>query len=308
MCMNEHQLYVKLYPEMLARSQSVEAFVKKVWELVGGGKQLGVAYDHVFNTPSLNHHAYPYTGNSQLVSQSLRFISTAIRSGAYRDIFETRDTIQGLIAGVVVPNLALRTRDIESFEDSPLEYVRAELQVSEISTPRQAAADVVKALAGVGPETELATTTIVFEWISRALAEASQGGEYGWKSKDAAVYLFEAVATRSGTLAVRVLSLKLSASSTLMTFDASTARRDGNKPEREYRTVVCGQHIRRSSGRRQRCPPCSAGRCDQVSIHVPLSGMFRGLHESDRCVIACTLIRVLNSSQKNSWFPCCRCS
>ena len=47
--MNEHQLYVKLYPEMLARSQSVGAFVKKVWELVGGGKQLGVAYDQVFN-------------------------------------------------------------------------------------------------------------------------------------------------------------------------------------------------------------------------------------------------------------------
>jgi exportin-2 (importin alpha re-exporter) len=45
--MNEHQLYVKLYPEMLARSQSVGTFVKKVWELVGGGKQLGVAYDQV---------------------------------------------------------------------------------------------------------------------------------------------------------------------------------------------------------------------------------------------------------------------
>ncbi|KAI0283530.1 CAS/CSE protein [Russula brevipes] len=176
------ELYVKLYPEMLARSQSVGTFVKKVWELVGGGKQLGIAYD-------------------QLVSQSLRFISTAIRSGAYRDIFETRDTIQGLIAGVVVPNLALRTRDVEAFEDTPLEYVRGELQVSEISTPRQAAADVVKALTSAGPENEVATTAIVSEWISRALSEAAQGGEFGWKSKDAAVYLFEAVATRSGTLA-----------------------------------------------------------------------------------------------------------
>ena len=40
-------MYVKLYPEMLARSQSVEAFVRAVWELVGGGKQLGIAYDPV---------------------------------------------------------------------------------------------------------------------------------------------------------------------------------------------------------------------------------------------------------------------
>ena len=36
----------------------------------------------------------------QLVSQYLRFISTAIRSDAYRNIFEAPDIIQGLIAGV----------------------------------------------------------------------------------------------------------------------------------------------------------------------------------------------------------------
>lgn len=37
---------------MLARSQSVGAFVKKVWELVGGGKQLGIAYDQVLGASS----------------------------------------------------------------------------------------------------------------------------------------------------------------------------------------------------------------------------------------------------------------
>ena len=54
-----------------------------------------------------------------------------IRSGAYRDIFEAHDTIQGLIVGVVAPNLTLRPRDVEAFKDTPLEYVRGELQVSE---------------------------------------------------------------------------------------------------------------------------------------------------------------------------------
>ena len=43
-----------------------------------------------------------------------------------------------------MPNLALRTRDVEAFEDTPPEYVRAELHVSEVATPRQAAADVVQ--------------------------------------------------------------------------------------------------------------------------------------------------------------------
>ena len=70
--------------------------------------------------------------------------------------------------------------------------------------PRQAAADVVKALGGVGPDSESATTEVALEWTGRALAEASAGcgSEDAWKNKDVVVYLFEAVATRSGTLTV----------------------------------------------------------------------------------------------------------
>jgi hypothetical protein len=62
--MNEHQLYVKLYPEMLARSHSVGAFVKKVWELVGVGKQLGIAYDQVVALLPLARRESPYASNS----------------------------------------------------------------------------------------------------------------------------------------------------------------------------------------------------------------------------------------------------
>ena len=39
---------------MLARSHSVGAFVRKVWDLVGGGKQLGIAYDQVVHPSSLS--------------------------------------------------------------------------------------------------------------------------------------------------------------------------------------------------------------------------------------------------------------
>ena len=69
-----------------------------------------------------------------------------------------------------MPNFALRTRDVEAFEDTPLEYVRGELQVSEVATPRQAAADVVKELVGVGPNSESVTTALALESIGRGLA------------------------------------------------------------------------------------------------------------------------------------------
>ncbi|THH15070.1 hypothetical protein EW146_g5342 [Bondarzewia mesenterica] len=106
------EMYAKLYPEVLARSSSVEVFVRAIWELVGGGKQLGISYD-------------------SLVSQSLRFISTAIRSGSYKDLFGSRDTISGLVQGVVVPNVGLREHDLEIFEDSPLEFIRGDLAASD---------------------------------------------------------------------------------------------------------------------------------------------------------------------------------
>ena len=103
-----------------------------------------------------------------------------------------------------MPNLALCTRNVEAFEDTPPEYVRAELHVSEVSTPRQAAADVVNALRGIGPDSESATTEVVLKWTGRALVEvlAGRGSEDVWKKKDIVVYLFEAVAMRSGTLKV----------------------------------------------------------------------------------------------------------
>ncbi|KAI0321195.1 Cse1-domain-containing protein [Amylostereum chailletii] len=181
------EMYVKLYPEVLQRSQSVEAFVRAVWELVGGGKQLGIAYD-------------------QLVSQALRFISTAIRAGPYKDLFSSRDTISGLIQGVVVPNVGVREQDLEAFEDSPLEFVRGDMLVTEISTPRQAAGDVIKALVSSGFEQD--TTDILNEWILRGLETYAKHktSDEGWKSKDTAIYLFESLATRGGTTSHGVTS------------------------------------------------------------------------------------------------------
>ena len=73
---------------------------------------------------------------AQLVSQTLRFISTVIRSGFYRDISEAPDTIRWLIAGVFVPNFTLRTRDVEAFEDMPLAHVRSDC--TSRRSPRQA--------------------------------------------------------------------------------------------------------------------------------------------------------------------------
>ncbi|KAF8963542.1 importin alpha re-exporter [Flammula alnicola] len=176
------ELFIKLYPEQLQKSPAVETLVQSVWSLIGSNKLPGV-------------------GDDALVSQSLGFISTAIRSGYYKSLFSARETISSLVQGVVVPNVALREHDVEQFEDDPLEFIRLDLAVSatgiDLATRRQAAADVLRALVGSGYDAE--ATEIVGSWINTGLSEYASNKEENWKAKDSAVYLLTAVATRGST-------------------------------------------------------------------------------------------------------------
>lgn len=106
--LNHLQLYTHHYPELLTSSSSVETYVRALWELLGGGSRIGVSYDGVrLLCVLLSSHPHFFM-RPQLVSQSLRFLSTAIRSGNYKQIFEAKETIAGLVEGVVVPNVGLR--------------------------------------------------------------------------------------------------------------------------------------------------------------------------------------------------------
>ena len=128
--------------------------------------------------------------------------------------------------------------------------ISAELHVSGVATPRQAAADVVKAFGDIGADSERATTEVSLKRIGRVLPEASagRGGEDAWTSNDAVVYLFEAIATRNGTLTVR-LSLSLCADCAELSESAAhAARRDGYESECKYRAVVRGQYLWRPPG------------------------------------------------------------
>jgi len=131
----------------------------------------------------------------------LRFISTAIRSGYYKELFSSKENISLLVQGVVVPNVALREHDVEQFEDDPLEFIRLDLSLSatgtDLATRRQAAADVLQALVGSGFESE--ATEIVGSWINTGLSEYASNKEENWQAKDSAVYLLTAVATRGST-------------------------------------------------------------------------------------------------------------
>jgi len=145
----------------------------------------------------------------QLVSQSLRFLSTAIRSGYYKSLFSSKEVINSLVQAVVIPNVALREHEAEQFEDDPLEYIRVDLAVSstgtDLATRRQAAGDVLQALVSSGYEAE--ATDIVGAWINTGLSQYNSNPQEQWKAKDSAIYLLASVATRGSTSQVRAALL-----------------------------------------------------------------------------------------------------
>lgn len=91
---------------------------------------------------------------------------------------------------------------MEQFEDDPLEFIRLDLSMSTIDlvTRRQAAADVLQALVSSGYETE--TTEIVGSWITTGLDDYAKNKSENWRSKDSAIYLLTALATRGSTTKV----------------------------------------------------------------------------------------------------------
>ena len=74
--------------------------------MIGSGKHMGWADDAV--CVWISQGLCDVNQQSQLVSQALRFLSTSIRTGYYKEIFGLRETISALVEGVVVPNVGLR--------------------------------------------------------------------------------------------------------------------------------------------------------------------------------------------------------
>ncbi|KAF9027107.1 Cse1-domain-containing protein [Hymenopellis radicata] len=176
------ELFLKLYAEQLQESGAVEVLVQDVWSLIGSNR-------------------LPNVSDDQVVSQALRFVSSAIRSGHYQSLFAADNIISSLVEGVVIPNVALREHDVEQFEDDPLEFIRLDLAVTstgtDLATRRHAAADVLQALVSSGHETN--TTKVVGSWIETGLKEYGNNRTENWRSKDSAIYLLTAVATKGST-------------------------------------------------------------------------------------------------------------
>ncbi|XP_068140757.1 exportin-2 [Drosophila tropicalis] len=167
-------LYARKYDEEF--KPYMEQFVTAVWELLVK-TSLHTKYD-------------------ALVSNALQFLSGVAERKHNQSIFENPEILARICDKVVIPNLDIRPSDEELFEDSPDEYIKRDIEGSDIDTRRRAACDLVKTLS-VNFEQKI--FGIFGQYLEILLSKYKENPAANWRSKDTAIYLVTSWAARGGT-------------------------------------------------------------------------------------------------------------
>nr|XP_061813737.1 exportin-2-like isoform X2 [Nerophis lumbriciformis] len=133
---------------------------------------------------------------TDLVSNAIQFLASVCERPHYKNLFEDQNTLTSICEKVIVPNMEFRSADEEAFEDNSEEYIRRDLEGSDIDTRRRAACDLVRGLCKFfeGP-----VTAIFSGYVNSMLAEYAKNPGANWKHKDAAIYLVTSLASKAQT-------------------------------------------------------------------------------------------------------------
>uniref|UniRef100_A0A8C0KXJ5 Exportin-2 n=1 Tax=Canis lupus dingo TaxID=286419 RepID=A0A8C0KXJ5_CANLU len=130
------------------------------------------------------------------VITAIQFLASVCERPHYKNLFEDQNTLTSICEKVIVPNMEFRAADEEAFEDNSEEYIRRDLEGSDIDTRRRAACDLVRGLCKFfeGP-----VTGIFSGYVNSMLQEYAKNPSVNWKHKDAAIYLVTSLASKAQT-------------------------------------------------------------------------------------------------------------
>jgi len=134
--------------------------------------------------------------NDILVSRGLEFLATVISKSDMSQQFADEAVLKKICHEVVVPNVEFRPADEEVFEDNPEEFIRRDIEGSDVDTRRRAASDLVKALC---KSNEAQVMALIGSYVQVLLGEYATNPEQKWKMKDSAIYLVTSVVAKGQT-------------------------------------------------------------------------------------------------------------
>ncbi|PSN33093.1 Exportin-2 [Blattella germanica] len=131
-----------------------------------------------------------------LVSNALQFLATVADRSHYRYLFEDVNVLSSICEKVIIPNMDFRASDEELFEDNAEEYIRRDIEGSDVDTRRRAACDLVKVLSRYFEDR---MTQIFSSYVQVMLQNYKENPQQNWRSKDTALYLVTSLASKGQT-------------------------------------------------------------------------------------------------------------
>ncbi|KAH7519468.1 exportin-2 [Ziziphus jujuba] len=147
-------------------------FASAVWNLLGNVSQA--------------------SSRDQLAITAIKFLTT-VSTSVHHALFQGEGVIPQICQSIVIPNVRLRDEDEELFEMNYVEFIRRDMEGSDLDTRRRIACELLK---GIATNYKNQVTTLVSVQIQNLLSSFATNPTANWKDKDCAIYLVVSLATK----------------------------------------------------------------------------------------------------------------
>lgn len=136
--------------------------------------------------------ASAYSSRERLTVTAIKFLTT-VSTSVHHSLFARDDILQQICQSIVIPNVMLRDEDEELFEMNYVEFIRRDMEGSDLDTRRRIACELLK---GIAMHYKEKVTEKVSTQIQNCLSLFAQNPAANWKHKDCAIYLVVSLATK----------------------------------------------------------------------------------------------------------------
>ncbi|KAM7511883.1 hypothetical protein LguiB_010758 [Lonicera macranthoides] len=128
----------------------------------------------------------------RLTVTAIKFLTT-VSTSVHHTLFARDDILQQICQSIVIPNVMLRDEDEELFDMNYVEFIRRDMEGSDLDTRRRIACELLK---GIATNYKEQVTERVSSQINNCLASFAENPAVNWKHKDCAIYLVVSLATK----------------------------------------------------------------------------------------------------------------
>lgn len=132
------------------------------------------------------------SSHDSLAVTAIKFL-TNVSTSVHHTLFAGEGVIPQICQNIVIPNVRLRDEDEELFEMNYVEFIRRDMEGSDVDTRRRIACELLKGIATHYRQHVMETVSVQ---IQNLLASFAANPVANWKDKDCAIYLVVSLATK----------------------------------------------------------------------------------------------------------------